>query len=250
MTKQKYFSLHALHLLKEAFWANNGESYLNEKPFAVDAFEELESPDIDAAPELASRIAGKPDVEVAIALYEAFPHLNRLEASDPGFWTHLTHIELWNYMRERFPLSELSVEKRRTKIEDKWFLGDPSQSALIHHPLAGLWWGVLLTVAPERGEEKKYDLTHILFRNLDLPTRTLGTYELGRLPAAVKGVLGYVFDHPDLFKENYEAKMRAIMRLLNAIGGVVQLGCMDEAFFRLRIEENRDTWLSARKKQS
>lgn len=252
MEKQKIFSKKALKALDERRIAGTGEEYMRAEPFAVVGFEELESPDIDNPNGLSARVVPDKsdpdrDFKTAVAIFEAFPRLNRLQASDPGLWTHLTHVELWDYMRKRFRLHESDVEKRMKRIKNKWFLQEPSQSSLIHHPLAGLWWGVWLSVAPERGEEHKYDLTRILYRNLDLPTRTLGTYELGRLPAAVKGTLGYVFDHPDLFKDEYEAKMRAIMRLLNSIGGVLQLGCLDESFFREQIEANQNCWIYAKK---
>ena len=255
MQHQKIFSQKALEDLRGRFLGVDGDAaYLREASFAAVGLEELESPDIALCENLAERVDPTSDVDTAITLFEAFPSLNPLQASSAGFWTHLTHVELWNYMRCRFPLQtgddRKSRDSRIAKIEEKWFLPQtPSQSALIHHPLAGLWWGVRLSVAPERGEANKYDLTRILYRNLDLPTRTLGTYELGRLPAAVKGTLGYVFDHPDLFEEEYEAKMRAIMRLLNSIGGVLQLGCLDETFFRVKIDENRSSWIGAKKKK-
>ena len=252
MEKQKIFSKKALKALEERRSSGTGTEYLCDKPFAAVGFEELESPSIDKPIGLSSRVVSdksdrERDFKTAVAIFEAFPRLNRLQASDAGLWTHLTHVELWEYMRRRFPLNESDEERRMKRIKAKWFLQEPSQSSLIHHPLAGLWWGVWLSIAPEMGNEHKYDLTRILYRNLDLPTRTLGTYELGRLPAAVKGTLGYVFDHPDLFADEYEAKMRAIMRLLNSIGGVLQLGCLDESFFRDQIETNKGLWINAKK---
>jgi len=261
MSKQKIFSQKAVQDIYAAFKADSS-IYLSNIPFAV-GYEELESPDIEVAENLAKRVNPASDCETAIALFEAFPNLDPLEASSAGFWTHLTHIELWDYMHNRFPLAGLSPESLCNKIKTKWFMGkggekrgtdkeagDLSQSILIHHPLAGLWWGVKLTVAPERGVAGQYDLTRILYRNLDVPTRTLGTYELGRLPAAIKGVLGYVYDHPAEFANEYEAKMRRIMRLLNSIGGVLQLGCLDEAFFREQIASNKSLWIVAKKRQS
>lgn len=245
MKKQKIFSQKAVKALFDAFQSDDSV-YLSDTPFAF-GYEELESPDMEVAENLAERANPDSDCETAIALYEAFPNLDPLEASSSGFWTHLTHIELWKYMQSRFPLSELGSEARHEKIKQKWFLGDPSQSSLIHHPLAGLWWGAKLTVAPERGKAGQYDLTRVLYRNLDVPTRTLGTYELGRLPAAIKGILGYVYDHPEDFKNQYEAKMRAIMRLLNSVGGVIQLGCHDEDFFKEQIENNKYLWINERK---
>ncbi len=249
MGKQKIFSKKAVDAIRLAFRQPGGDlAYLSGESF-VGHFEELESPDIEQPLELKERVDPESDLKTAIALYEAYPDLDALQASSSGFWIHLTHIELMDYMRARFPLDKLDAKARIERIKDKWFIGAPSQSTLIHHPLAGLWWGVKLSVDPERKRGDKYALTNILYRNLDLPTRTLGTYELGRLPNAVHGVLGYIYDHPDDFEEEYEAKTRAIMRLLNAVGGALQLVCLDEAFFRDQIAANRDFWIVAKKKK-
>lgn len=248
MGKQKIFSKDAVAKIRLAFRQPGGDqAYLSSDAF-VGRFEELESPDIEQPLDLKKRVDPDSDFKTAVALYESFPDLDALQAASPGFWMHLTHIELMDYMRARFKIDGLEEKRRRDRIEDKWFLGEPSQSSLIHHPLAGLWWGVKLSIDPELKRGDKYALTSILFRNLDLPTRTLGTYELGRLPSAVHGVLGYIHDHPDDFKEEYEAKTRAIMRLLNATGGALQLVCLDEAFFRNQIAANRDFWIVAKKK--
>ena len=250
MGKQKIFSKEAVANIRHAFHLPGGDlAYLSSGAFAG-RFEELESPDIEQPLDLKKRADPESDFKTAVALYESYQNLDALQAASPGFWMHLTHIELMDYMRTRFKLEGLEEKTRRERIEEKWFMGDPSQASLIHHPLAGLWWGVKLSVDPECKRGDKYALTRILFRNLDLPTRTLGTYELGRLPSAVHGVLGYIHDHPDDFKEEYEAKTRAIMRLLNSVGGALKLVCLDEAFFTEQIAANRDFWIVAKKKSN
>lgn len=247
MSNQLIFSKEAVSSLKALLDAPNGdERYLQPESFVGNGFKTLESPSISAKKDLANQVNPDSTLATAIALFEAYPNLNALEASSVGFWTYLTHVDLWSYMRARFPLDGFSSKERRAKIKSKWFLEDPSQSQLINHPLAGLWWGVKLSVVPERGEGR-YDFTRILFRNTDLLVRTLGTYYIGRLPAAIRGILGYVFDHEDDFKSEYQAKMRRIMRHFNSLGGVVQLGCLDEAFYRDEIDRVREEWMQARK---
>lgn len=248
MAKQFIFTQIAVDELFRAFKNAKGDlPYLQPSPFATDR-KTLESPTIEAPMQLVARVNPKSDINTAIALYEAYPNLNALEASSRGFWTYLTHIDLWDYMHKRFVLSAgIEESKRRQLIREKWFLDEPSQGNLMRHPLAGLWWGVKLTVAPERGEDNKYELTRILFRDLDLATRTLGTYQLGRLPTAIKGILGYVADHPDDFKSSFEPKMRYIMKHFNSIGGVLQLGCLDASFYGHELNRVKSEWIGAKR---
>lgn len=249
MAKQLLFSQQVVSQIRERFSAPGGDAlYIGRDSFAKE-YDTLVSPTIDAPTHLAERVDPKSDVNTAIALYESYSSLNALEASSVGFWTYLTHVDLWDYMQRRFPLAEeQSALAREKKIREKWFLGEPSQGSLLRHPLAGLWWGVKLSVAPERGDGK-YDLTRILYRDIDLLARTLGTYRLGRLPAAMKGILGYVFDHKNDFESEYEAKMRYIMKHFNSIGGVLQLSCLDADFYMEELERSREQWLVATKKK-
>ncbi len=248
MAKQLIFSQIAVDELSIAFTNAGGDQpYLQTAPFATDR-KTLESPTIDAPEQLFARVNPDSDLDTAIALYEAYPKLNNLEASSRGFWTYLTHIDLWDYMHKRFKLSaDMNESARRHRIKEKWFLGEPSQGNLMRHPLAGLWWGVKLTVAPERGDGNKYELTRILFRDLDVATRTLGTYQLGRLPKAIKGILGYIADHPDDFKSSFEPKMRYIMKHFNSLGGVLQLGCLDSSFYGSELDRVKSEWIVAKK---
>ena len=248
MSKQLIFSQVAVDELEMAFKAEGGDApYFQPEVFAAGKHT-LESPTIEAPVQLTSRINPESDMETAIALFEAYPNLNRLEASSRGFWTYLTHVVLWDYMRKRFKriLETEDAVVRKEKIKGKWFLGDPSQGSLMRHPLAGLWWGVRLSVDKDRGDGK-YDLSRILLRDLDFLTRTFGTYQLGRLPNAIKGILGYIYDHGEDFKSSFEPKMRYIMKHFNSIGGVLQLGFLPASFYAEELERTKADWMEAKR---
>lgn len=248
MARQLIFSQVAVDELELEFKAEGGDApYLQSEVFTTGKYT-LESPTIEAPVQLASRVNPESDMETAIALFEAYPNLNRLEASSRGFWTYLTHVGLWDYMRKRFKriLETGDAAVRKDKIKGKWFLGDPSQGSLMRHPLAGLWWGVYLSVAPERGEGR-YDLSRILLRDLDFLTRTFGTYQLGRLPNAIKGILGYIYDHGEDFKSAFEPKMRFIMKHFNSIGGVLQLGFLPASFYAEELDRTKADWMEAKR---
>lgn len=248
MAKQLIFSQVAVDELELALKAPGGGSPYIESPVFASTRPTLESPTIEAPVQLSSRVNPESDMETAIALFEAYPALNPLEASSRGFWTYLTHVDLWNYMRKRFERIIATPDEvtRKDKIRGKWFLGDPSQGSLMRHPLAGLWWGVKLSIAPERGDGK-YDLSRILLRDLDFLTRTFGTYQLGRLPNAIKGILGYIYDHESDFKSAFEPKMRYIMKHFNSVGGVLQLGCLPATFYAEELERTKSEWIEAKR---
>ncbi len=248
MAKQLIFPQVTVDELEMSLAAPGGDApYLQSCAFAMER-KTLESSTIDAPVQLAERVNPGSDTDTAIAIFEAYPNLNPLEASSRGFWTHLTHVELWDYMRERFKsVLETSDEvSRKKKIRGKWFLSDISQGGLMRHPLAGLWWGVKLSVVPERGEGR-YDLSRILLRDLDFLTRTFGTYQLGRLPNAAKGILEYIFEHQEDFKSSFEPKIRHIMKHFNSIGGVLQLGCLPASFYGEELDRTKTEWIEAKR---
>ena len=71
----------------------------------------------------------------AKALFEAYPNLSMLQASDRGFWTYLAHVDLYPYVR--------AVNKRVFEedfndgkyINEHFFYGFGSP---MYHPLQGL----------------------------------------------------------------------------------------------------------------
>jgi len=89
-------------------------------------------------------------------------------------------------------------------------------------------------------KEDKYELTKILFRQLDFPTRTLGTYKLGRHKEAVLGILEFINENSELFKNKFEAKTRYITKHLNVVGGVKPISYYDRRFFKTELEKIED----------
>lgn len=179
------------------------------------------------------------DAENAEILYAAYKHLTPLQASDTRLWTYLAHVDLYKYMSLRWSdVRDGAAKKPAEYILDHWFISSPTQSNLLRHGLAGLWWAAHLSY--DGALEDPFELTRILYRQLDLATRTLGTYNLARYKPAVHGILGFIKDNPDLFRQRFEAKQRFITKYLNQIGGVKPLSFFDEAFFTERLESVRD----------
>ncbi len=111
-----------------------------------------------------------------------------------------------------------------------WFINSRSQGNLLRHGLAGLWWAAHLSYDPDRSDP--YELTSILYRQLDLATRTLGTYKLARWKPAVLGILEFLKEKDALFSDHFEAKQRFVTKYLNQLGGVRPVAFFQKDFFK------------------
>ena len=184
------------------------------------------------------------EYEAAILLYEAYKDISPVIASNRCFWIYLTHVDLAGYVRQQWPDLERydvdisskkikkgdcrSEEEQKKYIRDHWLI---SPNGLMRTSLMNLWWSVYLTVDESLGNKHKYDLTKILFSNTGMRTRRLGTGHLGRNKEALKGILTFMKDNPDVFESGLENRMIWITRHFNLIGGTMPLGCLPSQFF-------------------
>jgi len=233
MKNQKLFKTTYLETLKNGIDIHRYQADV----FDYEDSQLLSIPTIIQPSNLSDRLAPLSDFETAVRIYEAYKELNPLQASDERLWTYLTHVDLYPYMIKRWGGVQLEkAEKPDKYILDHWFLKSSVQSDLLRHAIAGLWWGVYLSVDESR-ESDKYGLTKILFRQLDFPTRTLGTYALGRHKEAVIGILEFIEEEEELFKHKFEAKTRFLTKHLNLIGGVKPLAYFGRDFFKMELKK-------------
>ena len=178
------------------------------------------------------------DLQTAVALFEAYPTLTPLVASNESFWAYLTHTLLFNYTQERWPeVYEDDVDPKY--ILDHWFV---SGSNVFRNAASNLWWSVYNTIDIER--EDPYALTKILFSNQTLRVRTFGTYKLIRHREAMLGILGFMYDNPEVMKNNLESRGNFISKYFNMLGSVKQLSYMDKDFFYKVCMDKKDIILS------
>lgn len=233
MAKQLIFREKYVKKLKDGI---NVDFYKSNK-FVYDPEQVLMIPNIESVGDLSEKLDANNDFESAIEIYEALINLEPVQASDERLWTYLSHVDLYPYMiKRRNAVLSGTVVNEKDYILEHWFLKSSAQTNLLRHPLSGLWWAVYLSVDDTRGAGK-YDLTKILFRQLDFPTRTLGTYKLGRHKEAVIGILEFIEENPDLFTTKFEDKTRFITKHLNLVGGVKPIVYYDRSFFKTELEK-------------
>lgn len=193
------------------------------------------------------------EYEAAILLYEAYKDISPIIASNRCFWIYLTHVDLARYVRKQWPDLEIyhadndkkeqkkseprSEEEKKKYIRDHWLI---SPNGLMRTTLMNLWWSVYLTVDESLGDDHKYDLTKVFFSNSGMRTRRLGTGHLGRNREALKGILTFMKDNPDIFESGIENRMIWITRHFNLIGGTKPLANMPSTFFKRELEKYKE----------
>jgi len=217
-------------------------SYYESDTFEFNPEEVWQSPEITKADSINLLIPDSVslyDFENSVRVYEAYKDLTPLQASDIRLWTYLTHVDLYKYVSNRWPSVRDKRATNPTKyILDHWFISSPSQTNFLRHSIAGLWWAAYLTYDETR--EDRYELTKLIYRQLDVPQRTLGTYNLARHKEAVIGILEYIQQNPATFKNNYQNKLRFVTRYLNQIGGTKPISYFHRDFFKSSLHAVKD----------
>lgn len=154
--------------------------------------------------------------ENAKKIFEAFNSLPLIKASDPGFWTYLTHATFWKYMKSRWPVEEQPRERRGPFILEHWFVKNVGAADLARNGISSLWWGCYLTYDEKRNDS--YELTKQLFTMLDFYRTVIGGVQ-GRNREFTHAILEFVNENKGLFETKKEGKVRLLMRRTNAVGG-------------------------------
>ena len=207
------------------------DAYLQDK-FVSDSSQTIPLADVyNQAEELSLRMIpdADHDFDSAIALFEAYPDLPPILASQESLWIYLGHNELFEYVQKR---RKVTIDSKEDKIKDYWF--DTTEKGT----LSGLWWSVKMTVNEELSD--KYELTRTLFRNQTFRTRTFFTYKIGKCTEALKGVLSFMKDNQELFRGHEEARTIYVSAYFSRLGATKELAYMDKEFFYKELEKKRN----------
>jgi hypothetical protein len=167
------------------------------------------------------------DLENAIRVHKALSGLTPVEACDRRLWTRLSHIELWNYMRNRWPVERHTADSAKAArfIESRYFVPQRQSRALLRNGIARLWWAAHLSYDDEG--TNPYSLTAVLLSSLDI-TQQLLERNFGRAPAVARGFLRFLHQHEELLRGGDESRrrIRQLAKYLNLRGGVSILDCL------------------------
>lgn len=168
------------------------------------------------------------DLENAIRIHKALPKLSPLQARDPRLWTRLTHVELWSYMRARWPAERHFPDREKAEryVLSHYFVAQNQSRALLRNGAARLWWTAKMTYDP--GRDNPYELTAVLLSSLDI-AKNLFERNLGRIPSLSRAFLDYLLRNKEECLDNGDASRRLVRRLsksVNLHGGFCVLDCM------------------------
>lgn len=173
------------------------------------------------------------EYEDAIILYEALKDLPEVMAADPIFWESLAHTVFHPFLKKRWGRGNL-----QTSVYNHWFM----TNSIMRHGLAGLWWGVRLTIDPENTDDE-YRLTKVLFWNYSFRTTFAGPSIFFRVTNARTGILRYLADHEEL-RSRMENAGRYIAMHFNRLGAVKQLAALSPEYFYNELEKRHDDIIS------
>jgi hypothetical protein len=171
------------------------------------------------------------DIENAILLHRVLSHLTPLQARDPRLWTHLTHVECWQYMRKRWPVERHLAQRDRAMrfVLSRYFVPQSQSRALLRNGIARLWWTARMSYDAER--DNPYELTAVLLSTLDI-TQQLLERGIGRAPNVILSFLEFLVRNREVLltggNEN-RGRIRRLAKFLNLHGGVSILDCLSKA---------------------
>lgn len=186
------------------------------------------------------------DFENAIRIHKALPGLTPLQARDPRLWTRLTHVELWGYMRWRWPAEKYLADpgKAERNIRDRYFVAKNESRALLRNGAARLWWSARLSY--DSGRDNPYELTAVLFTYLDI-TQQILERNIGRASAVVRGFLDFLRVNSELLAggDTNRGRIRSLAKFLNLTGGVCVLDCLADTDVIGLLQREHDRMLTA-----
>ena len=167
------------------------------------------------------------ELKAAKILFEAFPNLTPLQASHKPFWLYLSHVELYHYMRLRWPIladPNLSDEELLSAVKNHFF-----HSSAIRNQLEGLYWLVRCSVMKNDDGTWDYTYTDFLFSRRKLGNRGIGASIYFRNPKVVRGMLRFYMDYQDDFlTPHFEEKTDYCIQLINQKGAVSEISLLEE----------------------
>ena len=237
MTLQKVFKESYVKELRDKVRAGINLADYSKEEFPYDKAMVSSIRELYQPTELLEKMDFGDDLSSAKALYEAYPQMTPLLASNDSLWTYLTHVDLFPYIQQRWP-KVTQGDADRTYIENHWFQGG---NFSYQSTLSGMWWSVYCTIDENRGSERKYEITDFLFSHVHF--RELAGTSLFRHKEAVIGIMEFLKENPELSSSYTRERIRYIMKYFNQLGASKLLSYLKREFFKSELKKKIDVLL-------
>lgn len=169
----------------------------------------------------------KNDLKNAITFFEAYKDMSPLVAAQEAFWAYLTHVEYYDYVKERW---DINSETSANNIILRFFVNGTLK--LTRNALGHLWWTVYITYDEENKDP--YHLTRILFTNTEV-VQDMTESQFFSVRPLTRGVLEFFEEHTDI--KPTKINIKKIMSYFNSLGGVRELSFETEDSIKKIIEK-------------
>lgn len=226
MALQKTFKAQYANRLEYEAKNGIGAERYTQNIFPIDESQTIFLPTVEKPEGLLEKMDANDDFISAKALFEAYKSIPLVLASEKSFWAYLSHVDLYSYVRDRYPNVKEAGFNDANYINYHWFYGLGHR---IYHPLEGLWWDVKMTY--DEGADDPYKYTRFLFSDYNLRTSFLGRYSSFRNKEQVYGMLQFLMDDDEICKEHFRQRFRFISQHFNKVGATKQLISLGRSYF-------------------
>ena len=247
--KLRYFLTNSYENLRNNI-EENLSRYSQETSWAESYFDgnfEAETNIEVSLPQLVKSSKPSLDVDNVKILYPALRNLTPEQAMDGRLWTHLAHIEYWDYMHARWGIdgenttgsdsddAENKNRKLAKQIKDRYFLSSNENSrSLIRNGIARLWWFGYLTYDPNNTEDH-FALTNTLLDYQDTQAALLER-TFGKNPEVLKVCLTILAEYMPVIREKGgRTIIQDLGKYVNILGGTYFLDTMDKTVLKEKI---------------
>ncbi|MCY7358988.1 MAG: hypothetical protein LH609_16325, partial [Rudanella sp.] len=159
------------------------------------------------------------DLENSISFFSVYKNLTHHQATSEAFWSYMTHIQYWDYMQKRWPVSNSATGNQADYIREHYFFKSGTDRALIRNGIARLWWYSKLTY--EETAENPFHLTEVLLSQLDIAQGLLER-SWGRNNNILRAFLEFLSETPSLMSgsDSNRKRTRFLYKSLTLEGGV------------------------------
>jgi hypothetical protein len=175
------------------------------------------------------------EVECCMAIYDSMGALPPYLARDPRIWVNLTHVNLLEYSRKRWPIPE-DDEKAEAHIR-KHFFANGTRGIERDNSASRLWWMASLCSRVEEltHEESLKAFLHQYDVRANIIERPTTSQSVPVFSTVIRKLHEALLNKDEKLFER--ERFRSVMKQLNLRGGVKLLGALDQETLKTIVEE-------------